>query len=312
VAAIVLVLLLGGLLTVLRPRPTRSLEQRLTPYVSAPSTERASGPQSVSILRHVGHSTERALGELKFWKGIARLIERADMPLRTAELFYVMVGAALGVGVIVTLAGLTPIMALPVVLVAGALPLLVVSRRARKRQRAFDDQLPDVLMTMASSMRAGHSFNQAMDVIIHEGGNPASGEFGRAATEIRLGRAADAALDRMAQRLDSKNFGFVVTAVNIQRQVGGSMAEILDSVADTVRGRQQFLRKVKGLTAMGRGSAYVLVAMPFVLAAVMTLIAREFMLPLFVTTVGQMMVAGALCSIVIGSLMLKKIVGFKV
>jgi uncharacterized protein YjeT (DUF2065 family) len=92
VAAIVLVLLLGGLLTVLRPRPTRSLEQRLTPYVSAPSTERASGPQSVSILRHVGHSTERALGELKFWKGIARLIERADMPLRTAELFYVMVG----------------------------------------------------------------------------------------------------------------------------------------------------------------------------------------------------------------------------
>ena len=312
VALLVLVLLLAALLTILRPRP-RTLVERLASYASAAvSSERDSSGPSISIFRHIAHSTERVLGELKFWKGIARLLQRADMPLRTAELFYLMIGAGLLAGLVATAFGLPLVLRLPPLLLGGALPLLVVARRARRRQRAFDDQLPDVLMTMASSMRAGHSFNQAMDVIIHEGSEPASGEFGRAAAEVRLGQAADAALDRMATRLDSKNFGFVVTAVNIQRQVGGSMAEILDSVADTVRARQQFLRKVKALTAMGRASAYVLVGMPFVLAALMAVLNASFMAPLFTTSMGHLMMAGALISISFGALILKKIVSFKV
>ena len=98
-----------------------------------------------------------------------------------------------------------------------------------------------------------------MSTIVKDGGEPAAKEFGRVEAETRLGRSTDDALQGMADRLASRNFEFVVLAVNIQRQVGGSLAEILDMVADTVREREQFSRKVQALTAMGRASAYVLV-----------------------------------------------------
>lgn len=308
-----LALLLTALLLIFSPRPRRTLAQRLLPYAQTSTVEeRDEAAPSVSFTRHVAYATERALGELKFWKGMARVIERSDLKLRTAELFYLTVGAGLIVGLLATLLGLPLLLRVPPVVLGAALPLLFVSRRAKKRQAAFDDQLADTLMTMASSMKAGHSFNQAMEVVITEGADPIAGEFARAATEVRLGQAADAALDRMARRLDSANFGFVVTAVNIQRQVGGSLAEILDSVADTVRARQQFLRKVKALTAMGRASAYVLVAMPFLLAGLLTLLNPSFIMPLFTTLPGQLMLGMALMSIAMGSLILKKLVSFKV
>ena len=133
-----------------------------------------------------------------------------------------------------------------------ALPYYYVKRKAGKRTKAFEAQLPDTLVAVAASLRAGHSFAQAMSTIVKDGGEPAAKEFGRVEAETRLGRQTDDALQAMADRLASRNFEFVVLAVNIQRQVGGSLAEILDMVADTVREREQFSRKVKALTAMGR------------------------------------------------------------
>ena len=129
----------------------------------------------------------------------------------------------------------------------------------------FEDQLGDTLAAVASSLRAGQSFQQAMSTIALDGPEPMAEEFQRVETETRLGRPPDEALQAMAERLASKNFEFVVLAVNIQRQVGGSLSDILDMVSDTVRGRVQFARKVKALTAMGRASAYVLVGMPMFL-----------------------------------------------
>ena len=107
-------------------------------------------------------------------------------------------------------------------------------------------------MTLAASLKAGHSFRQAIQAVVDEGQPPASKEFKRVLTETRLGRPMDDALADMAERLGSKNLSFVVTAVTIQRQVGGSLAGIFDMVADTVRQRQQFARKIRSLTAMGR------------------------------------------------------------
>ena len=144
-------------------------------------------------------------------------------------------------------------------------------RKANARRRKFEDQLGDTLGAVASSLRAGQSFQQAMSTIALDGPEPMAKEFQRVETETRLGRPADEALQSMAERLASKNFEFVVLAVNIQRQVGGSLSEILDMVSDTVRGRVQFARKVRALTAMGRASAYVLVGMPFFLAAMIFL-----------------------------------------
>ena len=125
---------------------------------------------------------------------------------------------------------------------------------------AFEDQLPDLLVTLAASLKAGHSFKQGIQTIVDEGHEPASKELGRVITDTRLGRPMDEALSETAERIGSKNFAFVITAVTIQRQVGGSLAGLFDMVADTVRQRQQFARKIKGLTAMGRASAYVLIA----------------------------------------------------
>jgi tight adherence protein B len=136
-------------------------------------------------------------------------------------------------------------------------------------------------------------------------------EFQRVETETRLGRPADEALQAMAERLASKNFEFVVLAVNIQRQVGGSLSDILDMVSDTVRSRVQFARKVRALTAMGRASAYVLVGMPVILFVMIFLVDRPYVRPLWAETAGHIMVLIGLTSMSLGALVCRKIVNFK-
>ena len=119
------------------------------------------------------------------------------------------------------------------------------------------------------------------------------------------------ALQETADRIGSKNFSFVITAVNIQRQVGGSLAGLFDMVADTVRDRQQFARKIRSLTAMGRASAYVLVGLPFFIAFAITLLNPTYMDPLYHSHAGHMLVVLGLTMMAFGSLLLKKIVSFK-
>ena len=115
----------------------------------------------------------------------------------------------------------------------------------------------------------------------------------------------------MAHRVDSKNFTFVITAVTIQRQVGGSLASLFDMVADTVRQRQQFARRIRGLTAMGRMSAYVLIALPFGLAFLLSLLNPSFMQPLWATHTGHLLIVLGLVMMTVGSAILKKIVSFR-
>ena len=195
--------------------------------------------------------------------------------------------------------------------IAGFIPEFVVRKKANARRKRFEDQLGDTLTAVASSLRAGQSFQQAMSTISIDGPDPIAKEFQRVETETRLGRPADEALQSMAERLGSKNFEFVVLAVNIQRQVGGSLSEILDMVADTVRGRVQFARKVRALTAMGRASAYVLVGMPFALAFMIFLIDPSYVRPLWAESAGHIMVVIGLISMTLGGLVVRKIVNFK-
>ena len=198
-------------------------------------------------------ATERAFGHLSVWHCLHRLLERADVPLRTVELVYAAAGSGLFAGIVFA--------------AAGARQLRDAARDGRRRlaadrrrlvqgagagSRAIDDQLPDLLVTLAASLKAGHSFRQGIQAVVDEGQPPASKEFKRVLTETRLGRPMDDALAEMATRVGSKNSRFVVTAVTIQRQVGGSIAGIFDMVAEAVRNRQQFARKIRSLTAMGR------------------------------------------------------------
>ena len=164
---------------------------------------------------------------------------------------------------------------------------------------------------MAASLKAGHSFRQGIQSAANEEEGPLTKELKRVLTETSLGRPMDDALQEMAVRIGSKDVDFVITAVTIQRQVGGSLAGIFDLVADTVRQRQQFARKISGLTAMGRMSAYVLIGLPFFLAFVLSLLNPQFMSPLWNTGTGHKLIFGGLLMMAMGSLILKKIVSFK-
>jgi tight adherence protein B len=271
---------------------------------SAPRERFATG---AALLR----ATEGAFSHLRSWRKVHALLERADLPLRTVEFLYITAGCAFVFGLLAAFAAQSTLVILVALVLGALMPFGFAWLKARRRSTAFEEQLPDVLLTMAASLKAGHSFKSALQTIVDEGAEPASKEFNRVLTETRLGRPMEAALAEMPPRVGSKNLEFVITAVTIQGSVGGSLAGLFDMVADTVRNRQQFARKIKGLTAMGRASAYVLVALPFVLAGALTLLNRTYMDPLWHTSAGHKMLMLMVVMITLGSLMLKKIVSFK-
>jgi tight adherence protein B len=289
------------------------LRRQINPHLGEQERKSARGPveERFSTASSVLKATEKAFGHLRAWHALHRLLERADVPLRTVELVYAAVGCGLLTGLVFAVLGMGPVFIFVAMLVGGALPILVVWHKARRRLAAIDDQLPDLLVTLAASLKAGHSFRQGIQAVVDEGQPPASKEFKRVLTETRLGRPMDDALADMAARIGSKNVTFVVTAVTIQRQVGGSLAGIFDMVADAVRNRQQFARRIRSLTAMGRASAYVLVGVPFFMLGSLTLLNREYMSPLYNTSTGHKLMIIGVVMIVIGSLMLRKIVSFK-
>lgn len=312
VAAAAGLCVLLGLFVLLAAKKSVWVRERLQPHVAPGRSKRARAKQPrFAFATAVVRATERALGNLRQFRALARLLERADLPLRAAELAYVMAGAGLVLGLIAAIASRSVIGLLLGGLAGVLLPLGFVSFKARRRMRQFDDQLPDLLVTLAASLKAGHSFRQSIQSVVDEGQEPASGEFRRVLTDTQLGRPMEDSLTQMAERVGSKNFTFVITAVTIQRQVGGSLASLFDMVADTVRQRQQFVRRIRGLTAMGRMSAYVLVGLPIGLAVLLTLINPTFMEPLWQTHTGHLLIAVGLAMMTIGSGILKKIVSFK-
>ena len=294
------------------PASTR-LRRRLSPHVGGPRrrAKKASVRERFEGASGLLKATEQAFVRFSFWRKLHAMLERADVPLRTAEFFYCMVAPALFFGLVAAGMALSTLFILLAMAIGGLLPLGFLAFKAKKRVNAIDDQLPDLLITMAASLKAGHSFRQAMQAVVNEGQPPISDEFKRVLTEAQLGRPIDDALAEMADRVQSKNLSFVMTAVTVQRQVGGSLAGIFDMVADAVRQRQAFGRKIKGLTAMGRASAYTLVGMPFALALIITAINAEYMSPLYHTSTGHKMIIVGLVMMAIGAYMLRKIASFR-
>jgi tight adherence protein B len=290
------------------------LRGRLDPHVAATRTKalkREREGKRFTLFSGLFTATEGLFGNLKHWKKVDTLLQRADMPLRTPEFAYIMLGFGLLFAFLHTLVWHELWWVLLGFAEGVCVPYLFLTYKARKRLKAFDEQLPDMLVTMAASLKAGHSFRQGIQSVVDEGVDPAAKEFTRVLNETRLGRPMDGALTDMAARVGSKNFEFVMSAVTIQRQVGGSLAGLFDMVADTVRQRQQFHRKIRGLTAMGRMSAYTLIGLPFVVGVAIYVINREYMKPLLTTSTGHKLIMLMFVMMAIGSLLLKKIVSFK-
>jgi tight adherence protein B len=309
------VLVLFGVLMLLSAKPGVGVGKRIAAYtepkkraIELPGV----GPAKLSMLSQLFAATEKIAGSFNYWKRMAFRLEQADLPLRTAEVMYIQMGGALLLGVIGRFVfGVNGFLEILPLAVGFLLPSLFVKFMARRRLNLFESQLPETLITLAASLKAGHAFNSALASVVKEGAEPTSKELARVAQEIQLGMTSETALEAMSKRMDSTNFGFVVMAVNIQRTVGGSLAEILDMVADTVRQRQQFSRKVKALTAQGRMSAYVLLAMPFLMGLAIFALNPSYMSILFTSTAGKAMIGVSLVMMAIGGLIIRKIVSFK-
>jgi tight adherence protein B len=252
--------------------------------------------------------TERSLDELPGSERLARAVERSGLSLRVGHLPYLAGLSALVFGVAVTVLGASPLLAILSMLLGLGVPLLVLRLAAARRRKAFDRQLPDVLSTIASTLRAGHGLRPAIRAIADDGSPPASEEFSRVLGEERLGRPLDQALTGMCERIGSADLEYVATAVNVQSQVGGSLAGLFDTLSETVRERQRHARKVKALTSMGRMSAGILISLPFGLTLIMSAINPAYMTPFFTTSTGHLLIGFCLVSMTIGALILKRIV----
>jgi tight adherence protein B len=289
------------------------LRTRLAPHLG-PSERRTKTKrrrQGRAFMRSLVTATEQAFANVKQFRAVQRLLTRADLPLLASELLYICVGSGVAVALVTFLAGIPFVLVVPFMLAGAAAPLVWVASKARRRMKAFDNQLPDLLITIAASLKAGHSFRHAIQAVVDEGAEPTARELRRVLTETRLGRPMDDALGEMGERIGSKNLSFVLNAVTIQRQIGGSLAGLFDVVAETVRQRQQFARKIRSLTATGRMSAYVLAGLPFLVSALISLISPTYMSPLWHSSTGHVLVGMALVMLGIGSVILKKIVSFK-
>jgi tight adherence protein B len=252
--------------------------------------------------------TERSLDELPGSRRLARAVERSGLNVRVGHLPYLAGLSALVFGIGASVIGAGPLSSILLMLAGLGVPLLSLRIAAARRRKAFDRQLPDVLSTIASTLRAGHGLRPAIRAIADDGSPPASEEFARVLGEERLGSPLDQALTGMCERIGSPDLEYVATAVNVQSQVGGSLAGLFDTLSDTVRERQRHARKVRALTSMGRMSAGILISLPFGLTLIMSLINPSYMAPMFTTSVGHVLIGFCLASMTIGGLILKRIV----
>jgi tight adherence protein B len=239
-------------------------------------------------------------------------IDRAGWQLRATEFTTIRV--------VTTFGGLAVLWALTgsvlFGLVGGVLgflgPGLFLSSAKTRRQAKFMKQLPDTLQLLAGTLKAGYGVLQAIDTVVREVEEPTSTEFQRALTEARLGLPLEDSLGDMAERVDSDDFRWVVVAMNIQRQVGGNLAELLETVAETLRGREQVRRQISSLSAEGKLSASILIALPFVILGYLLLVNPTYLAPLFTNTIGLMMVGGVTFLMLVGVIWIRRLIDIDV
>lgn len=230
---------------------------------------------------------------------LLRLLEQARLPVRPGEflLFVLAGGVVLGAFVMALMSNV--VFGLVALLVSPLLAVTFLRRRISQRKRRFEEQFPDALTIIASSLSAGHTFLRSIQMLCEEGEPPISEEFGRVVSETQLGDPLVDALERMSQRLQIRDVDWVVQAIRIQQTVGGGLADLLHTLADFIRAREEIRREVDVLTAEGRVSAYVLGALPVLLALFLQMTDPGYLSPMF-RGWGIVWISGAAASIAIG------------
>ena len=260
-----------------------------------------------------------------FGANLAREIARADLKLKVSEYLGIWAAATIGMPVLFLVASVavpslgSPIAVLGGLLLGFLLPRLWLNRRKNGRLNAFNKQLPDTITLIANALRAGSSFLQAIELVVRESRPPVSTEFGRVIREVNLGLPFEQAMENMVRRVRSDDFELMATAISIQHQVGGNLAEILDSIAFTIRERIRIKGEIRTLTAQQRLSGYVVGFLPFALAGFIYLAAPTFFNPMFENPpgiaglpAGVIILATGIVSMLIGFMFIRRIVDIEV
>ena len=239
-------------------------------------------------------------------------LTRANIPLRVGE--FMLVRALIALFLVALVWGVTKIfwLGLPLAVPGYLIPRLWVKHLQMKRRKKFEDQLVDAIQLLASTLKSGYSFLQGMEAVAREMPAPVSEEFDLLIKEIGVGARADEALLRLIERVRSQDLELVVTAIMIQRTVGGELAGILDNIARTVRERQKILRDVQTLTAQQRWSGYIIGALPIVLLVTISVINPSYSGELLFTTHGRIMLGIATVMEAVGFVMIRKIIAIEV
>jgi tight adherence protein B len=264
------------------------LERYASGKTDAKKVSTGQGPISDLIAQSAAMANlNKVVEQRDFGANLSRELARADLKLKPSEYLFIWAGSIIGVPVLMFIFSFfLPALGSPLILLIGALigfmlPRFWLGRRKNGRLGAFNKQLPDTITLIANALRAGSSFLQAIELVVRESRPPVSTEFGRVIREVNLGLPFDAAMENMVRRVRSDDLELMATAITIQHQVGGNLAEILDSIAYTIRERVRIKGEIRTLTAQQRLSGYVVAGLPIGLAGFLFVAAPGFMDPMF-------------------------------
>ncbi len=302
--------LVGAVALLLRGGDNSRAEDRLTALTSGKPKD---GMKNSGVLTHPLDATQGMLGEfLARFKNLSLLFEQADTNLTATKFFAISAGMGLGGSVAAAFTGLSPIVVPVFAVFAGILPLVWLVFRRKRRLKKFAKQLPDALELMSRALRAGHSLAAGFNLVSSEMAAPISVEFQRVYEEQNLGISLDDALKNLVDRVPNLDLKFFSTAIILQRQTGGDLAEILDKIGSLVRERFQIWGQVQALTGEGRLSGIVLLALPPALFAAVYYLNPDYVMVLFTDPMGKKMLAGGVVMQLLGALVIRKIVNIKV
>jgi tight adherence protein B len=317
-ACIFVSLLLAGLFFFTSPLhredPARRLEAQLDRHYTARHGSRAEGGAAAEgkMASAAVNGVARLLGA-KAEQRLALRLDLAGIARKPSE--WVVLGGSAGllIAVLLTLLTQSPLLGILAGALVGWLCMrLIVSVRISRRRAAFADQLPDLLQLVAGSLQSGFSLPQALDAVVREDTQPSTGEFSRALGETRIGSDVEDALERVADRMDSTDLRWTVMAIRIQRSVGGNLVEVLRNTVDMMRERSGLRRHVRALSAEGRLSAYILIALPVLVAAWLFFSKGSYMRPLYTTPFGLVMLIGGALLMVLGIVWMSRVIKVEV
>jgi tight adherence protein B len=294
---------LGGVAVLIPRTPTVPLDRR-RPF----RTE--SDSQLTRFAGSAVQTIERLLRKrnVRFFNREA--LENAGLRLSQADfVLLVVIGSFVGALIGVVVGG--PLLAILLVLAAPFVGQLVLGFLAGKRRAKFDEQLGDILQLLSGSLRAGHSILRAIDAAANESQAPTSEEMRRVISETSLGRDLLASLNDTAERMKNEDFVWISQAIQINREVGGNLAEVLDQVNETIRERSEIKGHIKSLAAEGKFSAYILMALPVAIVALLMLTNPSYMNKMFTTPLGWIMVVASIVLMTVGGLWMRKIIDLK-